>query len=51
MFKVIHKSDVGFTSRSEITVYSTVVIEGELMFVMFSSGSWYTEPASDYIPV
>lgn len=51
MFKVIKKKEEGDRHATEYTVYSTLEIDGELMFVLYSYPNWVTVPADLYIPV
>ena len=51
MFKVIKKTEEGYRHATQYTVYSTLEIDGELMFVLFNYSGWITAPADLYIPV
>ena len=50
IFKVIKRKEEGYRQATEYTVYSTLEIDGELMFVLYSYPSWVTVPADLYIP-
>ena len=51
MFKVIKKKEEGYRYATEYTVYSTLEVDGELMFVLFSYPNWVTVSADLYMPV